>query len=508
MNIASRRRTQSLLLFFILLIAYAYFLPRWAEWNQNSRINLTRAIIEQGTLQIDDYYQNSGDYAHFEGHYYTDKAPGLSFLAVPVYALARPLLQSAPARQIMDRIANSKAFGDTLNDTGTGLLTDKIYSAAVIYVATFFTVSVPSAILGVLLFLFLIDIGTPPAWSSLIALIFGLCTNAFPYSGAFYGHQLVAFLLFGAFFIAFKIKREELSPRWAFLAGLALGYALITEYPAFLIAFAIFLYMLWTLYQRFKSNAWPWIALFIVGGIPPGLLMMSYDLAIFHTLLPVGYEYSELYLDLHSTGFLSLTYPHIEALVGITFSPERGLFYMSPVLLLAVVGFYYWWRSHRHRAEFILCLWATISFFLFNGSSVMWQGGFAIGPRYVIPMLPFLAAGLSGFVLRWGKFNLARVLTAVLAAWSLFVVWAETIGGQLYPAYQSNPLVEYSLPYISQGDIARNLGMIVGLKGLASIVPLLIVLVLAFLLLLYIERGRSSQSDYQTSMPASTAKAR
>jgi hypothetical protein len=86
----NRERTVEILLFFILIVNYSYFLPKWADWSQNSRMDLILAIVDQGSLAIDDYYKNTGDYAYFEGHYYLDKAPGPTFLAVPVYAAVAP----------------------------------------------------------------------------------------------------------------------------------------------------------------------------------------------------------------------------------------------------------------------------------------------------------------------------------------------------------------------------------------------------------------------------------
>src|SRR5690242_3586521 len=58
-------------------------------WNQNSRFDLLRAIVERHTLQIDSYHTNTQENAHFRGHYYSDKAPGLVFLAVPFALAAR-----------------------------------------------------------------------------------------------------------------------------------------------------------------------------------------------------------------------------------------------------------------------------------------------------------------------------------------------------------------------------------------------------------------------------------
>jgi hypothetical protein len=459
-------RVTSLILFLTLLFCYTYFLPRWADWSQNSRLDLTLAIVDQRTLSIDDYYHNTGDYALFEGHHYTDKAPGPSFLAVPVYAVVRPILHSAPVQGLLERLANNPAFVATLREDGTGLLREKIYQAIVLYMVTVVVVSIPAAMLGVLLYRFLAYLGAGQAWRAAIVLIYGLATSAFPYSGAFFSHQLVAFLLFGAFFLGFQMRYGRFSPRWTLAAGLMLGYSLISEYPTILIAGAIFLYIILTLPQR------RWLVAFVLAGVPPGLLMMAYNWSIFHTLLPVGYKYSELYTDLHSVGFLSLTYPHSGALWGITFGSFRGLFYVSPVLLLAVVGLGMWWRMSRLRAEWAVCLWVTVSFFLFNGSSVMWQGGYAIGPRYLVPMLPFLTMGLGAFAAHWGRLLWARGLTAFLTVWSVVVIWAETLGGQNFPDWSPSPLFNYSLPNLVANDIARNLGMALGLGGWSSLIPL------------------------------------
>jgi hypothetical protein len=116
----------------------------------------------------------------------------------------------------------------------------------------------------------------------------------------------------------------------------------------------------------------------------------------------------------------------------------------------------------------------VISFFLFNGSSIMWQGGWSVGPRYLLPALPFLAVGLAFFFKTWGDRPEVRVLTLLLAAWSLFAVWAESIGGQHFPDWTPNPLFNYSLPNLIAGNIARNVGMMFGLSQWASLLPLAI----------------------------------
>ena len=83
-------RQAAWLLAAILFVASAYFYQD-PEWNGNSRLNLTRAIVEQGTFAIDAYHEApgwaTGDKAFFQGHYYSDKAIGASMMAVPIYFL-------------------------------------------------------------------------------------------------------------------------------------------------------------------------------------------------------------------------------------------------------------------------------------------------------------------------------------------------------------------------------------------------------------------------------------
>src|SRR3954451_5315922 len=79
---------RAFLLAAVSFLSFIYFYEG-GGWNQNSRFDLLRAIVERHTLQIDAYHQNTQDKAHFQGHYYSDKAPGLVFLAVPFAAAAR-----------------------------------------------------------------------------------------------------------------------------------------------------------------------------------------------------------------------------------------------------------------------------------------------------------------------------------------------------------------------------------------------------------------------------------
>lgn len=455
-----------MILFFMLLASYVYFLPRWADWSQDSRLDLTLAIVDQHTLSIDDYYENTGDYALYNGRHYLDKAPGPSLMAVPLYAVVKPILRSAPVGNLLHKLAQQPAFESTLREGGTGLMEVKIYRAVVLFVLTFLLVALPSAVLGVLLYRVLAVFGLSPSWRGVIVLTYGLATNAFTYSGAFYSHQISAFLLFGALYLAMKPNSRRKSLLRPYLVGLMIGLAMISEYPTAMIGAAIFTFTM------IEKPTWPERFAVIVGGLGPGILLGAYDWAIFGTILPVGYEYSALYQDLHSVGLISLTYPHGDALWGITFGSFRGLFYVAPVLLIALLGLIVWWRSAESQRLFWVSASSCLSFFVFNSSSAMWQGGYAVGPRYLVPMLPFMMLGMGAFLRRYGDSPVTRWVFGFLAAYSFAVVWIETVSGQGYPDWTLNPLFNYSLPRFVSGNIARNLGMLIKLHGLASLIPI------------------------------------
>jgi hypothetical protein len=85
-----------LVVFLLALGSSAYFI-QGAGANQNSRFDLVRAIVEEGTFRIDSFHRNTFDKSVHEGHYFTDKAPGLSFAAVVPYAAMHAVHRSESA---------------------------------------------------------------------------------------------------------------------------------------------------------------------------------------------------------------------------------------------------------------------------------------------------------------------------------------------------------------------------------------------------------------------------
>lgn len=453
------------LLFIALSVCYAYFLPRWADWNENSRLDLTLAIVEQGTIRIDDYYENTGDYAAYGGHVYTDKAPGLSFLAVPVYLAFRTLMETPAMRALLRRAAGSAAFANTLREGGTGLGEEKVYFAAALYAASFFTVSLPSALAAMTLYLFLARLVADPLRRLVLALAYAVATIAFPYAWAFYGHQTAAALLFLAFVLLYRLRlgggRENL---W--LAGAILGLAVLVDFAALLPAAVLTLYA-YRLLDRKRD-----LFKLAVGALPFAAVLAFYNAAAFGSPFASSYRHLVRFKEISDTGFLGFGVPSLTALWGITFSPYRGLFFLSPFLLLAVPGFYQLLRSDRWRAEAAAWLAIVIAQLLLVSAWYDWRGGFAVGPRNLLLVVPFLMPPVAAAANAWWNSRMQRRVAQALFAVSFVAVWIASVSGQDFaPIDVARPLSDFFWPRFRTGDVARNLGMAFGLPGRWSLLP-------------------------------------
>lgn len=469
----TEKRT-ALLIFFALLFCYGYFFPRWAEWNQNSRMDLTLALVEQGTIRIDDYYENTGDYAVYGGHIYTDKAPGTSLLGTPTYFVFRLLADTPPMRAILQRMSSSQALSNTLQEAGSGLLEQKVYFAAALYATTFVTIALPSALLGALLFGFLGRLMRPVAPRVMLVLAYGLATVVFPYSTVFYGHQPAAVMLFGAFYLLYRMRLREISQEWLWAVGGLLGLAVLTEFPALFPLILLSLYAFWILDKKWQ------IIKIGLGGLPFALILGWYNFTAFGSPLASSYKYLGRFPEISNTGFLGFSQPSWEAVWGVTFSPYRGLFFLSPFLLLVLPGFWYLLTRpalRAWRAETILWLTLLLAQLALLSAWYDWRGGFAIGPRNLLNILPFMLPPVTACVSVWGVKPLGRWLIGGLVAISFILVWIASVSGQEFPPIViANPLIEFFWPKFVAGDITRNLGMVLGLARWYSLLPVIVVL--------------------------------
>jgi hypothetical protein len=488
-------------LFLLLWIAYAYFLPRVADWNGNSRFDLTLAVVDERRFAIDSFYENTGDYARFGGHIYSDKAPGLSFLAVAPYAAWRWAAGSEALRAVLDRSGIGPAAAAVLREAGArrkqtslarrlqaseqrdatgpprgGPWRDaagwRLYFAGALYWCTLAVVALPCALGALALYRLLgaLDVGSPAALLSTLG--YGLGSAAFPYATVFYGQALAAALLIVAWERLLVLRRGAAGAVWWWGVGALLGLAVLVELTAALPAFWLVLWGLGTARTR-------GLALLVAGALPPAALLGAYNAACFGSPFATGYQYLGRFPEISSYGVTGFGAPRLEALLGLTLSPFRGLFVYSPFLLLALPG----WQvlRRRHAAPAWLCLVAFTAQLLLIAGWHDWKGGAALGARNLLVATPFLLVPAAVALDAWWRAPLRRAIASALLVLSVLVTVAATVSaGDFPPPSFTNPLRDYFMPRLLAGELTPNLGMLLGLRGAASLIGLLVPVVLGW----------------------------
>lgn len=447
-------------LFALALGVYAYFYQA-GGWNQNARFDLVRAIVERGTLRIDAYEANTGDKAERDGHLYSDKAPGVSFTALPMYAIVHAL--GREARE-----------------------TDR-FQALASWLCTVWAVALPSALAVAALYLFLIDVlRLAPAASVAFALAYAFGTLAFPYSTLLYGHQPAAgFAFLGFAILARSVHRGEgqVGAGRLVAAGLALGWAVVIEYPALLTVAAVGVYALVTLRPR---RLLLWLA---AGAAAAMAVLFAYHALAFGGPLQLPYGFS-VQQPRHRGLFMGLVAPSLRVLRYLLVDEYRGLFYGSPWLLLALPGAWFLVRDRRVRAEALVCVAVGLLYLGLNASLTDWHGGWGMGPRHLVAVLPFLAV-LAGGVAAHGLRRPAAIVAGGAAVYSIVLMLVGTSVKPEVPRVEEHPWSAFLLPAFFEGRLAQNtqsidmvtgrghtlrrawnLGEWLGLEGLATLLPL------------------------------------
>lgn len=405
---AADRRTAAAL-FILVFAAYAWFFGG-GGWNQNASFDLTRAIVERRTFAIDAYRSNTYDVSFHGGHTYANKAPGLSFLAVPPYA----------ALVAIERLSG-------LDPDSFAVLTLNLWLCTVLVCAT------SGAALAALLFVYARNrMETPAARAVVGALVIAFGTYVFAYSTVFFAHVPSALLLFWAFA---EIDRPA-------VAGSLGGAAVLCSYaalPALVVMLAIAMVR--------KSARARYAMSVVAGGAPFALLLIAYQVICFGGPFRTAVDATSPVFKTKGALLGVFVTPHLAPLLGITISPFRGLFFLSPVLLLAIAGGTMMVRRGVMRRELAMVTGVVVAFLAVNVSFNNWDAGAAIGPRYILPVVPFLAVPLFHVLGR------LRPLWAVLAAFSFATNFAVVAVNPLPSRTIADPIFGYAFPLLITGRL-------------------------------------------------------
>ena len=404
------RRT-TLILALLIWFSCAWF-GSW-ELNPNNATRLFAAIslVEDGDATIDEFAPLTIDKAEFGGHFYLDKAPGMTLMAIPAVwltdaatgqragALAKNASDPAFVRYLRLRMRIAVAIGPAVLTA--------LAAAALFDLALGLTGSAGAALFAALGY----ALGTP---------IWGWSTTVF-------GHAAVAAL----FVIALWALRRAARPGLAALAGVALGWAVTVEHQAVLAGAVLALFGLW----RFRSRP-ALVGAAALGGAAGLLPLVGYNLLAFDTPFRVGYSGVQGFEGMHQ-GLFGLTWPSPSALWEILFGTRRGLLWVAPVLVLALSGLANLVAVKRTRALGIAAAAAALTVLLVNAAYVYWDGGNSTGPRHAMPAVGMLAVGLAPV---WAGLRSARVrrlaagVLAVSILLNLIIAGCDVFAAQWDPS--------------------------------------------------------------------------
>ncbi len=397
-----RRVPTPLAIAILTFLAIAVFSPNNNSSQVVTRLGLTLSIVERGELNIDRFAKITTDKALFEGHYYADKAPGLSLLGVPAVAATRALLQN-----YNPRVESSDGFVYRLYSLAAVLSVNALLSAlaaAGIYVAARrLGASEQAAIFGS----FAIAAGSP---------FLGWSTTFFAHSVS--GSLLLILLLLTA--VALADRRLPLPARpflSALLIGVLAGIAIVIDFttaPPLLIGGVLMLFSA----RNIATGRWSFLAGLALGGIVGLLPLPIYNYLAFGSPLHLGYSSVVGFAGMQQ-GLFGVTWPNPVVSVLLLLGPQRGLLLLCPLLLFAIPGFRHMYREPRTRPSAIIIAATALSFFWLNSSYHYWNGGSSTGPRHMVPMLPLLGVALA---FAWPPKTLAwKIVAIVLLAYGLVI---------------------------------------------------------------------------------------
>ena len=399
-------------IFLIVFLLYGYF---WGGggWAQNSNFALTRSLGLEGDVFIDEYRDTTGDLSEVNGRVISNKAPGLSILGVPAYWLSR-ILVPGEEREIVVTLR--------------GWLTN-LFSNALL-----------SALVPPLLFVWGRRQGIDARRAAFLALLIGIATPLLPWATVFFLHGASGALALMSWLAARSRARGS-----ALLAGLAGGLAALSNYLFLPVLAPLALLAMWPEIRSSRLVGAKRAAGVIAGAALPLLTFAAYQLAATGRIFFLPLTSNETFVT-EDALFGILNLPSVEAVWGITFSPYRGLFFLSPLLLLAIPGAVGMYRG-RKTPDLLFILAVLAAHFGMNLSFNNWEGGFGIGPRYLVSALPLM----SVLVIE-GALRIRRWAVVILAVVSLANAFAATAVDPLPSGSIPRPLGGYIYPLLLTGE--------------------------------------------------------
>jgi len=343
---------------------------------QEGRIGIEKEQIPRIGLYRDDSVVGP------DGSYYFKWGIGQSLIQVPFYLLYR-LLTGVPLYPNL-----------VVSDFDTTILSELMI--------IFLCPSLISALGCVLVFLLGARLGFSKSTSLLVTLIYGIATLAWPYSKSLMSETAQNVALLGSVYgaVCYRSNRHR---RFLVLSGACMGFTLLTKVLLIIILPLIVFYLLGV--SRWRKSLHDLMIYFI----PVFLVFVGVQLW-FNDL-----RYGSVWKFGYDQGFdaLGFSTPIYVGLWGLWASPGKGFFFYSPIAILGLIcaGVFY----QRKRAEALLFLAIMAAITVPHAMWCSWSGDWSWGPRFLLPVTPYLIVPAGFFFSKWKvKSPLTRLAVILL----------------------------------------------------------------------------------------------
>lgn len=235
-------------------------------------------------------------------------------------------------------------------------------------------------------FLIFVRLGLTLRTSVMAASMLALATPVLSYSAVLYSEPLTCAFLLGAAAVLFTGRNKTLVT-WqeAALGGILLG-AMIWVRPAHVIAAPVFLIALLV-----RDGEKGWRAARILATVV-ALFGLAY-LWRNHYLFGDPFDFGYPSVSDGGKNMNSFDTPWLTGLYGFLLSPGKSAFLFAPPILLAISGIRKLARLDRGLAVIVGVL--PVVYLFFYATFTQWEGGFCVGPRYLVPAIAVLCLGLG-----------------------------------------------------------------------------------------------------------------
>lgn len=362
--------------------------------NSTARFALTQAIVENKTFFLNEAQARfaAPDVVDTKGKFLSIFTPGVSLMAVPFYMIGQK-------------------FGVTQIATYGLNIIFSLFSVYCVYLLS-------------------VKIGSNKFFAAISGLVFIFATNALPYSQTLTQHLISSVILL--LMIFFTTKPEKLLN--LVLIGLLFSLGFVVDFPNALMGLPILLYVFFKQFSIKTEDKiyikWKFLSLVMFISMIPFLLLFGYynfqttgsyfTLAqsigrskLFDAGQPVHKlsEIPELGIESKTKGFSLkslLPFDSRKQLNGfyiLVLSDERSWIHYSPILFLGVIGLFMASRTKGNKVVAVLGISImAIDVALYSSFGDPW-GGWAFGPRYLIPSAAISAVGI-GYILTTKKDSL------------------------------------------------------------------------------------------------------